>query len=68
MVNKRAKSIKEDSRIISSIILPRFGKYKLESITLHDIQKLHRDLGNTPYLANRVRSLFSKMFSLAKEW
>ena len=67
-VNKRAKSIKEDSRIISSIILPRFGKYKLESITSHDLQKLHRDLSNTPYLANRARSLLSKMFSLAKEW
>lgn len=67
-VNKRVKSIKEDSRIISSIILPKFGKYKVESITLYDLQKLHRDLGNTPYLVNRVRSLFGKMFNLAREW
>ncbi len=67
-VNKRKTSFESDMRRISCIILPRFGKYNIEAITSHDLQKLHRDLRDTPYLANRVRSLLSKMFSLAKEW
>jgi len=32
------------------------------------LQQLHKTLKDTPYLANRVRSLLSKMFNLAKDW
>ncbi len=67
-VNKRARSIKDDSQMIVSIILPKLGHYKLDAITSHDLQKLHKDLQETPYLANRVRSLLSKMFNLSKKW
>ncbi|AIL12651.1 hypothetical protein IM40_02520 [Candidatus Paracaedimonas acanthamoebae] len=67
-VNKRTKSVSDDIHMISSIILPKFGKQGIKSITSYELQKLHRDLKNKPYLANRVRSLLSKMFSLAKEW
>ncbi len=67
-VNKRSKSVRDDIHMISSIILPKLGKQGIKSITSYELQKLHRDLKNKPYLANRVRSLLSKMFSLAKEW
>ncbi len=40
----------------------------LNLLTYTDLQKLHRDLRDTPYLANRVRSLLSKMFNLSKGW
>lgn len=66
--NKRAKSVRNDSHMIFEVILPKIGSRKLEEITSHDLQKLHRELGKTPYLANRVRSLLSKMFNLAKDW
>ncbi|MBN9413110.1 MAG: tyrosine-type recombinase/integrase [Candidatus Paracaedimonas acanthamoebae] len=67
-ISKRSKSVKDDMRMISSVILPKFGKQDIGAITSHELQKLHRDLRETPYHANRVRSLLSKMFNLAKEW
>lgn len=33
-----------------------------------DIERLHQNLKSTPYRANRVLALLSKMFSLAVEW
>lgn len=67
-INKRAKSIKDDCSMITSLILPAVGKKKLEQINSHDLQRLHGDLKDRPYLANRVRALLSKMFNLAIEW
>ena len=67
-VNKRASSQYDDDKMISKIILPALGKKKIEEVTTHDIQKLHKNLADRPYTANRVRALLSKMFSLAIEW
>ncbi|HQS84489.1 MAG TPA: tyrosine-type recombinase/integrase [Alphaproteobacteria bacterium] len=67
-VNKRPRSLKDDLRMITTIILPKLGDLKVDAVTSHDFQKLHKDLQKTPYTANRVRSLLSKMFNLAKEW
>ncbi|AIL13458.1 hypothetical protein IM40_08105 [Candidatus Paracaedimonas acanthamoebae] len=67
-VNKRMKSIKDDVRMISNVILPKLGKFDIKIITSLDLQKLHRDLKDKPYLANRVRALINKMFNLAKDW
>jgi len=66
--NKRPKSILEDQKMIESIILKRLGSKKIEEVTTHDIQYLHHELRKTPYMANRVRALLSKMFNLAIQW
>lgn len=65
---KRPKSLKNDSHMLSAIILPKLGVLKLNEVTSHELQQLHKTLKDTPYLANRVRSLLSKMFNLAKDW
>lgn len=67
-VNKRPKSLKNDSHMLTAIILPKLGLLMLNEITCHELQKLHQTLKDTPYLANRVRALLSKMFNLAKDW
>jgi integrase len=62
---KRASSRKFDVGNINRRIRPRFGTRKIASITSADIDELHRSMKDTPYQANRVLALLSKMFSLA---
>lgn len=66
--NKRAKSYREDQKMLEGIILKRWSDKKVEEITTHDIQHLHYSLRDTPYMANRVRALLSKMFNIAIQW
>ena len=54
--------------MVDSLILPKLGRHKVSSVTRRDLENLHRQLKPTPYQANRVLALLSKMFSLAQEW
>ena len=65
---KRPKSVGNDRSIINNLILPKLGRHKVSSVTRRDLENLHRQLKPTPYQANRVLALLSKMFSLAQEW
>ncbi len=67
-VNKRPKSYQEDQKMLKNILLKKFGMKKVEEITTHDVQHLHHELRETPYMANRTRALLSKMFNLAIQW
>lgn len=65
---KRTKSVKEDQKMLDKIILPYLGKYLVKEIDAKKIQSLHHKLCKTPYRANRVLSLLSKIFTLAMAW
>lgn len=65
---KRPRSISDDTRMIERHILPRFGRFKVEEVTRRDFERLHLALKDTPYHANRLLALLSKMFSLAVKW
>lgn len=65
---KRASSQRDDRAMIAKIIRPRLGARKVGSIRYTDIDNLHRSLRETPYRANRVLALLSKMFNLAVRW
>jgi integrase len=54
--------------MIEKIIAPKLGKLRLKSIGKKDIESLHASLKSTPYRANRVLALLSKMFTLASQW
>ncbi len=54
--------------MIAKIIKPKLGRRKVAGIQYEDIDKLHRSLKATPYRANRVLALLSKMFSLSMKW
>ena len=64
------RSWKEDQRRIDKLILPRWRKRRLASITRAEVAEMHRRVGKNdgPYTANRLLALLSKMFELAKTW
>jgi integrase len=66
--NKRASSVRDDKQMISKNVNPALGKLRVKSVTTSDVQALHLSLKSTPYKANRVLSLLSKMFSFAMKW
>lgn len=66
--DKAPKTIKEEKRMLNTILLKRFGFKKLDEITTYEIQQLHHELRDTLYVANRVRSLLHGMFNLAIKW
>jgi integrase len=60
-----------DRFTIDRVLLPKFKNRKVAEITFVDIDGLHHKLSKDhPYMANRIVSLLSKMFSLAikKQW
>ena len=65
---KSSKSTVQDRRMLERFVLPAFGKHKLAEVTRADVVKLHHRLKDTPYQANRVLALLSKMFNLAERW
>ncbi|MCP3960298.1 MAG: tyrosine-type recombinase/integrase [bacterium] len=65
---KRPKSVEEDRRMLRLHVIPRLGHRKVEDVDRRDIADLHHAMRATPYAANRVLSLLSKMFSLAEKW
>jgi integrase len=67
-VHKRASSLRNDRQMLETIILPRLGNIRVQAAGRRDIEALHHSLKATPYRANRVLALLSKMFSLAAEW
>jgi len=65
---KRARSVASDRSMIDRIVLPRLGSKKVLAVQSRDVQALHIAMKDTPYQANRVLALLSKMFSLAVKW
>jgi integrase len=65
---KRARSVENDRSMLDRIILPRIGGKKVNDVQSRDIHALHIAMKDTPYQANRVLALLSKMFSLAMNW
>lgn len=68
--HKRPASVRDDRNMLKSTILPRLGPMELSAIKRRDVELLHKSLKGSPYKANRVLSLLSKMFScaIASEW
>ena len=47
---------------------PAIGEMRIAEVERKDIAKLHFDLRDKPYQANRTLGVLSKMFSLAEIW
>lgn len=65
---KKGRSAALDKSMLDKIILPVLGRRKIQAVSRRDIAKLHHSLRGTPYQANRVLALLSKMFNLAERW
>lgn len=67
-VHKRATGLRNDRAMLSTIVIPRLGTHRLKAVSRRDVEAIHSSMKPTPYRANRVLSVLSKMFSLAIEW
>ena len=65
---KRPLSQRDDRKMINRFVRPKLGRLKVANVRHADIDGLHRSLRSTPYQANRVIALLSKMFALAIKW
>ena len=68
VTRKKPTSIRNDRQLIDSHLLPALGTKKVAAVTRTNVMDLHHKLRATPYLANRVVALISKMFALAERW
>ncbi len=66
--HKKASSVANDRRLIETRLRPALGKRKVAEVTRAEVERLHNRLAATPYEANRVLALLSKMFNLAEAW
>lgn len=66
--NKRPSSIRNDRTMLDNIVLPRLGSMKVKEVARRDVETMVLAMKATPYRANRVRALLSKMFALAMAW
>lgn len=67
-VRKKASSAEGDRRLIRLHLRPALGTKKVAAIVRTDVANLHHKLRATPYEANRVLALASKMFALSERW
>lgn len=65
---RKAQTAIDYRRLAERLVLPALGKRKAADVTRQEIARLHHGLRATPYLANRVLALLSKMFNLAEAW
>ena len=63
----RPLSRRNYKQMLDKIVTPKLGNLRLKAIGKRDIEGLHASLKATPYHANRVLSLLSRMFNLAIE-
>lgn len=67
-IHLRPNTIRSVEGMAKKHILPKIGNIKVADVTRRDIEELHNSVKDSPYQANRVRSLLSKMMNLAKAW
>lgn len=65
---KKESSVRNDRRLIDVHILPALGARKIAAVARCEVAALHHSLRKTPYEANRMLAMTSKMFSLAERW
>ena len=58
----KPKSIRLYAGAINTHIIPALGKIRVEAVTHRDIARLHHDLRDRPYMANRTVAVLSKFF------
>jgi hypothetical protein len=54
--------------MVDRFILPTLGNKRVMELSREDVLSLHHQLRSTPYQANRVLGLVSKMMNLAERW
>lgn len=50
------------------VIAPKLGKVAVDKLSRSDVDRLHKSMRHTPYRANRVLALLSRLMTLAEVW
>ena len=65
---RKGRTAAEYRRLFAKFILPALGTKKVVDVARADAARLHHSLRATPYQANRVLAVLSKLFNLAEAW
>jgi len=68
LTRKKPRSQLEDLRQIRAYVLPKLGGMGVAAVAYEDVWGLHKGMRSTPYQANRVLVLLSRLFTLAEIW
>lgn len=68
MIRLKPRTAEGYKRIIEKFIRPALGKILVRDVKRADIGDLHHSMRKTPYDANRMLEVASKMFNLAEMW
>jgi integrase len=69
LIRRRPKTARDYRALLRLYIRPAMGTFKVASVKLSDVERLHRKIAPTaPYMANRAVAVLSKMFALAIKW
>jgi integrase len=63
---RKPATAKEYRRMVHEHALPSLGRLRVPDVTRADVARLHHAMRDTPYQANRVLAVLSKMFGWAE--
>jgi integrase len=67
--SKRSTSMQRNSRSLFRLyLLPAIGARKVSDVRWEDLERIHRELRDRPYQANRFLAACSKAWALAARW
>ena len=62
------KTWRVDKRRLERFLLPKYGGRKIDSVDMTDVESIHAAISKkTPYEANRVLALLSRVFNFARQ-
>ncbi|MGB5864410.1 MAG: site-specific integrase [Sulfitobacter sp.] len=68
LLEKKPSTIRDYSSNWSNLIKPALGTKLVTEISKSDVDCFHRSMSKTPYAANRVLALLSKLMTLSEMW
>ncbi len=63
---RKSRTLTEYTRLFDKLVRPKLGNHRVEAVTRSEIAQLHHALRATPYQANRVLAILSKLFNWAE--
>jgi integrase len=65
---RKAGTQRDYKRYWDQALVKKFGTGAISELTRADVDKFHKSLRGTPYEANRILALLSRLMSLAEAW
>lgn len=66
--SKKAATQRDYKAQWQNVIQPKFGQTLVRDLKRGAVEKFHKDLRSTPYQANRILALLSRLMNMAERW